>query len=144
MRLRVVAAVALSVATATFTLRAQDAKSQWDGLYTVEQAKRGEQLYDKRCSSCHGADLMGGLHAPALVGSGFTPNWENMSLHDLFERIRTTMPEDDPGSLTRRQTADILAFMLQKGKYPEGTSELSTESDVLQTYKFFALRPSGK
>ena len=144
--MKLISATALTVAVAagTLALSAQDVKSQWDGVYTVEQAKRGESLYDKRCSSCHGADLMGGVHAPALVGSGFTPNWESMSLNDLFERMRTTMPEDDPGSLTRRQTADILAFMLQKGKYPEGTSELPTESEVLQTYKFFALRPTGK
>jgi mono/diheme cytochrome c family protein len=144
MKLRLVMAVAVVAAIGTFTLSAQAVTSQWDGVYTVEQAKRGEQLYDKKCSSCHGTDLNGGLHAPALVGSGFTPNWNNVSLYDLFERMRTSMPEDEPGSLSRRQTADIVAFMLQKGEYPAGTSELPTEAEILQTYKFFALRPSAK
>jgi len=137
-------AVAVAATSGTLTLSAQHVKSQWDGVYTVEQARRGEQLYDKKCSSCHGTDLNGGLHAPALVGSAFTPNWDNMSLDDLFERMRTSMPEDDPGSLTRRQTADILAFMLQKGRYPEGTADLSTETEMLRTYKFLAARPGGK
>src|SRR5262249_55070413 len=109
-----------------------------------EQARRGEQLYDKKCSSCHGTNLMGGLHAPSLVGSAFTPNWNDMNLYDLFDKMRTSMPEDDPGSLSSRQTADIVAFMLQKGEYPAGTSELPTEADALQTYKFFALRPGAK
>jgi mono/diheme cytochrome c family protein len=144
MKLRLVMAVAVVAAIGTFTLSAQGVTSQWDGVYTAEQAKRGEQLYDKKCSSCHGTDLNGGLHAPALVGSGFTPNWNNVSLYDLFERMRTSMPEDEPGSLSRRQTADIVAFMLQKGEYPAGTSELPTEAEILQTYKFFALRPSAK
>jgi mono/diheme cytochrome c family protein len=144
MKLRLVMAVAVVAAMGTITLSAQGVTSQWDGVYTAEQAKRGEQLYDKKCSSCHGTDLNGGLHAPALVGSGFTPNWNNVSLYDLFERMRTSMPEDEPGSLSRRQTADIVAFMLQKGEYPAGTSELPTEAEILQTYKFFALRPSAK
>ena len=144
MKLTLVTMVALVAATGTFGWSAQDMKSQWDGVYTVEQARRGEQLYDKKCSSCHGTNLMGGLHAPALVGSAFTPNWNNMSLYDLFERMRTSMPEDDPGSLSSRQTADIVAFMLQKGEYPAGTSELPTEAEVLRTYTFFALRPGAK
>ena len=144
MKLTVVTALACVAAAGTFTRSAEDGKSQWDGVYTVEQARRGEQLYDKKCSSCHGTDLTGGLHAPALVGSAFTPNWDKMSLNELFERMRTSMPEDDPGSLSRRQTADILAFMLEKGQYPAGTAELPTEAEILQTYKFFALRPGAK
>jgi mono/diheme cytochrome c family protein len=144
MKLTWVMVVIAAAPTGTLTLSAQDVKSQWDAVYTVEQATRGEQLYNKKCSSCHAMDLTGGLHAPALVGSAFTPNWNNMSLFDLFEKMRTSMPEDDPGSLSRKQTADILAFMLQKGQYPAGTSELPTETDILQTYKFFALRPGAK
>jgi mono/diheme cytochrome c family protein len=142
MKVRLAIAVAAAAAAGTFTLSAQHVKSQWDGVYTVEQAKRGEQLYDKKCSHCHGMDLNGGLHAPALAGSAFTPNWDNMSLDDLFERMRTTMPEDDPGSLTRRQTADIVAFMLQKGQYPAGTADLPAETEILRTYTFLAMKPS--
>lgn len=144
MKLRWAIVVTVAAVAGTLTLGAQAVKSQWDAVYTVEQAKRGEQLYDKKCSSCHGTDLTGGLHAPALVGSGFTPNWNDRSLSDLFERMRTSMPEDDPGSLSRRQTADILAFMLQKGEYLAGTSELPTETEILQTYRFFTLRPTAK
>jgi hypothetical protein len=56
----------------------------------------------------------------------------------------TTMPEDDPGSLSRRQTADIVAFMLQKGQYPAGTADLPAETEILRAYTFLALKPSAK
>ena len=36
-------------------LAAQASRSVWDGVYTDEQAKRGQTLYGKECSSCHGA-----------------------------------------------------------------------------------------
>ena len=43
-----------------------------DGLYTSAQAERGRALYEKKCASCHGAQLEG-ASATALqgqVGSG--------------------------------------------------------------------------
>jgi mono/diheme cytochrome c family protein len=143
MKLRLAIAATFVVATATtFALAAQQVKSQWDGIYTEEQAKRGELVYGRKCVSCHGSDLMGSSeHAPALVGSGFTPDWDNMSLADLFERIRTTMPQDDVGGLSQRQTADVLAFMFSKGGYPSGTVELPGQAEGIQEYKFLTVKP---
>src|SRR5688572_20716713 len=80
------------------TVAAQD-KSQWDGVFTEEQAKRGEPLYTQQCSSCHGPDLGGGEMAPGLVGGDFAANWNDLSLGDLFERMRISMPQNNPGSL---------------------------------------------
>ena len=59
--------------------------------------------------------------APGLTGGEFTSNWNDLSLGDLFERMRISMPQNAPGSLSRQQNADILAFMLYKGNYPAGT-----------------------
>ena len=56
------------------TLAAQQAKSQWDGVYTEDQAKRGEPLYSQYCASCHGPDLTGGEMAPGLTGGEFASN----------------------------------------------------------------------
>ena len=50
------------------TVAAQGAASQWDGIYTEAQAKRGEPLYAQYCASCHGPDLAGGEMAPGLTG----------------------------------------------------------------------------
>ena len=124
------------------TVAAQQAKSQWDGVYTDEQAKRGEGLYSQYCASCHGPDLSGGEMAPGLTGGEFSSNWNDLSLGELFERMRISMPQNSPGSLSRQQNADILAFMLFKASVPAGSTELSTQTEVLSGIKFVAQKPA--
>ena len=119
-------------------------QSQWDGVYSDEQAKRGEPLYAQHCSSCHGPDLAGGEMAPGLVGGDFAANWNDLTLGQLFDRIRTSMPQNDPGSLSPQQNADILSFILLKGTAPAGTTELPTQSEVLNTIKYVATNPKAK
>jgi S-disulfanyl-L-cysteine oxidoreductase SoxD len=119
------------------------AKSQWDGVYTEAQSTRGEALYSQYCASCHGPDLAGGEMAPGLTGGEFTANWNDLSLGDLFERIRISMPQNAPGSLSRQQNADILAFMLRKMNTPVGTSELPTATEALKEIKFLASKPAA-
>jgi cytochrome c len=121
---------------------AQTEKTQWDGVFTAEQAKRGEPLYAEKCASCHGAELGGGEMAPGLAGGEFTANWNDLSLGDMFERMRISMPQNNPGSLSRQENADILAFMLQKGGYPEGKEELPTATEALNQIKFAATKPA--
>ena len=121
---------------------AQAVKSQWDGIYTEEQARRGDGLYQQHCAACHGPALAGGDTAPALVGGEFASNWNDLSVGDLFERIRLFMPQNNPGSLSRQQNADILAFMLLKGNYPAAATELPTQTEMLNQYKFLAARPA--
>ena len=116
-------------------------KTQWDGVYTEDQAKRGEPLYAEKCSSCHGPDMNGGEMAPGLTGGEFTANWNDLSLGDLFERMRISMPQNNPGSLSRQQNADILAAILKKANYPAGKTELPTQTEALNTYKFMATKP---
>lgn len=116
-------------------------KSQWDGVYTEEQAKRGEPLYAEKCSSCHGPDMNGGEMAPSLSGGEFQANWNDLTLGDLFERMRISMPQNNPGSLSRQQNADILSAILRKGNYPAGKTELPTQTEMLNMYKFIAAKP---
>jgi mono/diheme cytochrome c family protein len=148
-RFAIVAAVGLAACAGTrvivpVTASAQAQKSQWDGVYTLEQAKRGEPLYAEKCSSCHGQDMAGGEMAPGLTGGEFTSNWNDLSLGDLFERMRISMPQNAPGSLSRQENADILAFILHKGNYPPGQSDLPTQTEVLNTYKFVAMKPGAQ
>jgi len=112
------------------------ARSVWDGVYTEEQAKRGAALYAKECAGCHGPSLTGAEEAPALVGSTFTSNWNGMTLGDLFERTRTTMPQNDPGKVSRPQHADILAYILSVNRFPAGKAELEPKTEVLREIKF--------
>ena len=127
------------------TLRAQEppssGRSVWDGVYTEEQAKRGEPIYQKECGSCHGDALTGGESAPPLTGGAFLANWNGLTLADLFDRIRKTMPQTTPGKLTRQQNADVLAFMLSVSKFPAGKTEIYKQSEMLKEIRFEAVKP---
>ncbi|MDR1989512.1 MAG: c-type cytochrome [Acidobacteriaceae bacterium] len=133
--------LAFGAINARGTVAAQGAKSQWDGVYTAEQAKRGDALYGQYCATCHGTDLAGGEMAPGLTGGEFSANWNDLTLGDLFERFRISMPQNAPGSLSRQQNADILAYILSKGTAPTGSAELPTQTEVLQQYKYLAQNP---
>ncbi len=106
--------------------------SVWDGVFTDEQVKRGATSYQRECSNCHGAALEGGDMTPPLVGGGFTSNWNDLTLGDLFERIRITMPLDSPGKLSRQQNVDVIAFILKTNAWPSGAAELPPEVGALK------------
>jgi len=121
----------------------QTMKSQWDRVYSLQQAKRGEALYAQSCAACHAPDLTGGEIAPALTGGEFAATWNELTLGDLFERIRVSMPQNDPPSLSRAQKADILAYVLFKGSYPDGETELPSQTEVLRAITFLAMKPDA-
>jgi mono/diheme cytochrome c family protein len=127
---------------ATVFVLAQE-KSVWDGIYTDDQAQRGKQLYSDACASCHGPELTGGEMAPPLVGGDFMSDWNGLSVGDLFERIRISMPQNAPGSLSGQQNADILAFMLQANKFPAGQAELAKDAMMLKGIKFESKKPGN-
>ncbi len=126
---------------AAVSLFAQTSRSVWDGVYTSEQAKRGATLYANECASCHGAALNGGESAPPLTGGEFFSNWNGLTVGDLFERIRVSMPADSPGKLKREQDADILAFMLSMNQFPAGAAELEHRTEVLKQIRLEAAKP---
>jgi mono/diheme cytochrome c family protein len=118
------------------TAYAQQAASVWDGVYTTEQAKRGKALYGQECASCHGAALDGTGQAPPLEGADFKKDWDGQTVDDLFEKMQTSMPADQPGRLSRGQNADILAFLLLSNEFPSGQKELSTDAAALAKIRF--------
>ena len=119
----------------------QAQKTVWDGVYTEEQAKRGADVYAEKCAMCHGDSLGGVESAPALTGPAFYANWEGETLNALFERIRMSMPQDNPGSLSRTQNADIIAHMLRVGGYPAGSTALEGQAGTLTGIKVLTYKP---
>ncbi len=119
-------------------------RSVWDGVYTDEQAQRGEPLYREMCASCHGDTLKGSGETPALAGNTFLSDWNGLTLGDLFERIRRTMPQDKPGRVTRPQKSDILAYVLSVNKFPAGKTELPHQTEFLNEIRFEATKPDPK
>ena len=119
----------------------QAQKTVWDGVFTEEQAKRGADVYAEKCAMFHGDSLGGVESAPPLTGPAFYANWEGESLNALFERIRMSMPLDNPGSLSRAQNADVVAHMLSIGGYPAGSAPLEGQAGVLSGIKVMAYKP---
>jgi mono/diheme cytochrome c family protein len=116
-------------------------RSVWDGVYSEAQSQRGEKVYTDSCASCHGPDLAGSQIVPALVGDEFLMKWNGAVAGDLFELMRTTMPQDSPESLKPPQYADVLAFVFSKNRMPTGNTELAADFDALKTIR---IEPSKK
>jgi hypothetical protein len=76
-----------------------------------------------------------------LTGPDFLAKWDGSTLGDLFELIRQTMPDDDPGALTPAQYADLLAYILSLNKFPSGSTELATDAKPLNEIRFVATKP---
>jgi mono/diheme cytochrome c family protein len=115
--------------------------SVWNGVYSEDQAKRGEAVSNKLCTSCHGPDLSGGEAGPTLVGLEFLGNWNNLTVADFFDRVHATMPADAPGTMTPQQTSDVTAYVFKLNKFPAGTSELPTDLASLKGIKIESSQP---
>ena len=127
--------------------RAQDtqtSRSVWDGVYTAEQEKRGSQQYTNICARCHGEDLAGTDEATPLAGPGFLANWDGLTVGDLAERIFRTMPQNDPGHLSRQQVADVITHLLSFNGFPAGKSELDPRVEILRQIRIEATKPTPK
>ena len=117
---------------------AQTPKSVTDGVYTDAQAGRGGASYKKLCASCHGEDLSGQGQTPPLTGPDFMSNWNGQTVDDLFEEIQASMPADHPGTLTKEQNADIVAFILKSNQFPAGQTDLPSDAAALKQIKIEA------
>jgi mono/diheme cytochrome c family protein len=128
--------VAAQTPPSTRSTQSIPSRTAKEGVYSDQQARRGQAIYKDRCASCHGATLGGG-NAPPLAGDAFIGIWGG-PLSDLVDKIQNTMPQDDPGKLSRQQSADVVAYMLEAGKFPAGRADLGTDQAML---KQIALAP---
>jgi mono/diheme cytochrome c family protein len=133
------AAAPVLVAGVVVAVPAQEAAapSVRDGVYTVEQADRGEALYDDRCTVCHGELRAIIPEMAALLGDHTFRNfWRGRSLGEMFGFIRETMPQDAPGTLTAAQTAEIVAHILRGNRLPAGETALPEDEEALNAIPF--------
>ena len=98
--------------------------SSLTGVYSQQQARKGAETYRQYCGMCH---------TPAVhSGEAFRSSWHGRSAAELFEYLRTTMPNDNPGKLSRGQYTDIVAYLLQLNGMPSGPRPLSAEARQLE------------
>lgn len=103
---------------------AQQMRPLTAGVYTAAQAARGQQLYLKECVDCHGKAMEGTI-GPPMIGDAFMATYSARPLTTLVDRIHKTMPFNLPGSLSRQQSIDLTAYILQTGKFAAGQADLS-------------------
>ena len=125
--MRLTLAVAgLSFAVAAVSSAAQENRTTvWDGVYTAEQAARGEAVYKSHCLSCHQADFSGTEEASPLVGEPFMQAWREDTVGNLYTRVRNLMPFDEPATLGDAAYLDSVAYLLQANGFPAGSRELT-------------------
>lgn len=116
-------ALALASWSGVAAARTQHGASANDGVYTAEQAAKGQALYGKACESCH---------QPAkFTGAEFTRAYVGKPLTEI-DAAMAEMPMDNPGSLTRDDIAALIAYFLHMNKYPAGKTPLSGEVAALK------------
>jgi len=129
---------AVPLVVTLYTYAQDTPRTVWDGVYNEEQAQRGRAIFLDQCSNCHGRDLEGADMTPPLTGGAFMANWDGLTLGDLADRIRVSMPLNSPGTLSRQQTADVVAYILRFDQFPAGKEELPREVPALKQILFKA------
>ena len=121
---------------------AASGKSVWKGVYTEAQATRGESEQQNNCAACHGTEK--------YSGDAFTKAWFGRTAFDLFDQIKTTMPDDNPGGLSVQQYTDVVAYIFKINGIPAGTDSLSSDPEALRQIRIepkpptqTSLRPSN-
>ena len=71
-----------------------------------------------------------------MVGDAFLAEWEDLSVGDLFERIRVSMPQDSPAHLSRQAYIDVVAYILKANKFPAGSNDLVPDLPAIKAIKF--------
>lgn len=105
------------------------------GVFSSAQASRGETVFKVTCISCHAES--------DYQGEQFALDWVTKTAFDLFDSIRTLMPDDDPGILPRQEYLDVTAYIFSLNKYPTGEADLPGDDDGLKRIRIDAPPGSG-
>ena len=121
--------------------RIEPAHTVWDSVYSDSQVTRAESTYSQSCAKCHGSTLEGAQDGGPLTGPDFLANWDGMTLADLHEKIRTTMPPDTPNTIPAAQVADLVALVLARNHYPSGPTALTADAARLKDIRIARSKP---
>lgn len=112
--------IAALLGAMTLSTAGQEQRSCQDGVYSRAQAREGARLYRIGCAACHAPD--------AFAGSEYMDRWTGRSAAELFRVIQDGMPELAPGTLSRVETAALVAYLFRVNGMPAG--DVAMESDA--------------
>ena len=98
------------------------------GVYTAEQAAKGEDAYGANCMGCH--------NTAAHMGDVFVSNWAGRPISEFYGFISSAMPKNEPGSLAPQEYASIVAYILKLNGMPAGKEPLPSDEAVLARIRF--------
>jgi mono/diheme cytochrome c family protein len=128
-------ALAFAVAAPTALTAQEAAPGTPPPTYTDSQAVRGQQWFEASCQACHPTRDMS--------SADFKVRWGGLMARDLYEIISNTMPQLEPGSLSRRTYVDIVAYLMQLNGIPAGSAPLTTDSTRLATTRLHFGAPTS-
>lgn len=115
---------ALLVCASSADAQSSGPRSVLDRVYSSEQAERGAAVFREVCANCHATT--------EFKGDDFHLAWSGRTLRDLFRLISTSMPNDNPGTLSGQQYIDVVAYLLELNEYPPGDGELDRDEGALR------------
>lgn len=98
-----------------------------DSAAAARQLDLGEQWFRSACLECHAAR--------GLDDADFRLKWGGRSAFDLFERIRSTMPESRPGTLSQATYVAIVAYLMKLNGMPVRARRVPSDSTALVTIR---------
>ncbi|MEK0430491.1 MAG: hypothetical protein RL139_295 [Gemmatimonadota bacterium] len=122
LRPRLLPALLLLAALGT-PLAAQEAPAPDSAALASRQVERGEQWFRAACLECHATGV--------LSSPDFRLKWGGRSAHDLFDLISRTMPDGNPGSLSRGTYLSIVAYLMKLNGMPVAPVPLVADTSAL-------------
>jgi mono/diheme cytochrome c family protein len=92
--------------------------------FTDEQAARGGEVFSGVCLECHARK--------DVSDAEFKGKWRGQPVFALLDRISSTMPESNPGSLSRKQYLDVVSYIAKLNGLAAGTVELPDDEAALK------------
>lgn len=103
----------------------------WNGVFTADQARQGQEEFEETCARCHNSDLSGD-RGPALKGDRFMTSWGSRDVYRLFSKIKEAMPPNRPGSMSDEAYLSIVTHILQTNGFPVGPQALTPAPEALE------------
>jgi mono/diheme cytochrome c family protein len=122
-----VAALCLAATMSLRIVAAQTAagRTVWDGAYTEAQAARGALAFNQSCANCHATGEDG---TRPVTGDKFWQAFTQKTVGDMLSFLKTSMPNNSPGSLPGATYNDLAAFILKANGFPTGAAEVTPET----------------
>jgi len=97
--------------------------------FTEEQVAAGLAAYQANCSQgCHQNDMSGNGPIASLRGPAFTSVWNNRTVAELIDAMRSAMPPTNVGGLPQQTYVDLAAFILSANGGAAGEAALLADS----------------